>query len=110
MFEKVKGFVQKHKTKAAVAVGSAAASMVMLAPVAFAEDNLEAGIITSPIQTADMWTTLTSGGTTFINGFLVPVSTFCSSSPIVLLLLTATLIKLAVGVLKRAIGAFGRGR
>lgn len=109
MLEKIKGFVQKHKTKAMLAVGSAAASAAALAPVAFAE-NQEAGIITNPVGTVDMWTTITSGASTFINGILIPVASFCTSNGICLLFLTATFIKLGVGVLKRSIGAFGRGR
>lgn len=110
MLEKVKGFVQEHKTKAAVAVGSAAVSMGAMAPVAFASDNQQAGIITDPVQTADMWASITGGVGTFVNGILIPVASFCTSNGICLMFLTATFIKLGVGVLKRSISAFGRGR
>lgn len=110
MFDKVKGFIQKHKTKAAVAVGSAAAGMGMIAPVAFAEENLEAGVITNPVQTADMWSTITGGVGTFVTGVLMPVASFCTTNGICLLFLTVTLVKLGISVLRRSIGAFGRGR
>lgn len=109
MFEKFKGFVQKNKTKAAVAFGSAAASMGAMAPVAFAE-NQEAGIITNPVQTADMWATLTGGVSTFINGILLPVASFCTSNGICLAFLTVTFVGLGVRILRRSISAFGRGR
>lgn len=109
MMEKITGFVQKHKTKAAVAVGTAAAAMGSMAPVAFAEDQT-AGIVTNPVQTVDMWTSITGGVSTFVNGILMPVASFCTSNGICLMFLTATFIKLGVSVLKRSINAFGRGR
>lgn len=109
MFEKINAFVQKHKTKAAVAVGIATATMGSVAPVAFAEDQ-ELGIITDPVATVDLWSTLTGGVSTFFSGILTPVASFCTSNGICLMFLTATFIKLGVSVLKRSIGAFGRGR
>ena len=109
MLEKIKGFVQKHKTKAIVAVGSASTAMAAMAPVAFADDQ-QAGIVTNPVGTLDMWASITGGVGTFVNGILMPVASFCTSNGICLMFLTATFIKLGVGVLKRSISAFGRGR
>ena len=110
MLEKVKSVWQKHKTKAMVAVGSAAATMGSVAPVAFASDNQQAGIITNPVGTADMWATLGTGAVTFITGILLPVANFCTSNGICLAFLTVTFVGLGIRILRRAIGAFGRGR
>lgn len=109
MFEKFKGFVQKHRTKAMVAVGSASAAMGAVAPVAFAEDQ-QAGIIPNPTQTIDMWATLTGGVSTFISGILIPVASFCTSNGICLAFLTVTFVGLGVRILRRTVSAFGRGR
>lgn len=109
MFEKIKGFVQKHKTKVMVSAGSAMAVASSVAPVAFAEDQ-QAGIITNPVGTADMWATLTTGVGTFINGILLPVASFCTSNGICLAFLTVTFVGLGVRILRRSINAFGRGR
>lgn len=111
MFDKIKGFIQAHKAKAAVAASTVLAVPALTSVTAFAaDDNLEAGIITNPVQTVDLWTTLTGGVSTFFNGILVPVASFCTTNGICLMFLTVTFIKLGVGVLKKTISAFGRGR
>ncbi len=109
MFEKFKGFVRKHKAKVMVSVGSAMAAAGSVAPVAFADDQ-QAGIITNPTQTIDMWATITAGVGTFLNGILLPVASFCTSNGICLAFLTVTFVGLGVRILRRSISAFGRGR
>lgn len=109
MFEIVKGFIQAHKAKAAVAASTVLTVPVLTSVTAFADDQ-QAGIITNPVQTVDMWSTITGGVSTFFNGILVPVTSFCTTNGICLLFLTVTFIKLGVGVLKKTISAFGRGR
>lgn len=110
MFEKVKTFVQEHKTKAMLSVGTAAVSTVPMTLIASAEDTALDGVITNPAQTIDMWATISGGVTTFISGILLPVANFCTSNGICLAFLTVTFISLGVRILKKSIGAFGRGR
>ena len=110
MFEKVKTFVQKNKTKAMLSVGTAAASTVPMTLIASADDTVLDGVITNPGQTIDMWATISGGVTTFISGILLPVANFCTSNGICLAFLTVTFISLGVRILRKSISAFGRGR
>lgn len=59
---------------------------------------------------ADMWETITNGVSSFVSGVLTPVTTVCTTNPIALAFLSATFVSLGVRVLRRVIGAFGRGR
>lgn len=58
----------------------------------------------------NMWTTITSGVGSFITGVLKPVADFCTESEIALAFLAVTFAGLGVRILRRTIGAFGRGR
>ena len=58
----------------------------------------------------NMWTTITSGVGSFITGVLTPVANFCTSNEICLAFLGVTFAGLGVRILRRTIGAFGRGR
>ena len=109
MIENLKAFVQKHKTKSMLAVSVAAASTVPMTLAAAADDTNLDGVITNPGQTIDMWATITGGVTTFISGILVPVANFCTSNGICLAFLTVTFVSLGVRILRKSIGAFGRG-
>lgn len=72
------------------------------------------GDIILPEQTVEggvgMWSTITSGVGSFIEGVLTPVTTVCTTNTIALAFLSATFVGLGVRVLRRVIGAFGRGR
>lgn len=57
-----------------------------------------------------MWETITTGVGSFISGVLTPVSEFCTKSEVALAFLTVTFVGFGVRVLRRTIGAFGRGR
>lgn len=57
-----------------------------------------------------MWYTITSGVSSFISGVLVPVANFCTQSEVPLAFLSVTLLVLGIRILRRTIGAFGRGR
>lgn len=57
-----------------------------------------------------MWKTITDGVTSFTTGVLEPVTEVCTTNPIALAFLSVTFVKLGVVILKRVIGAFGRGR
>lgn len=59
---------------------------------------------------ADMWTTIGSGVTSFTTGVLTPVTNVCTTNPIALAFLSVTFVSLGVRILRRVIGAFGRGR
>lgn len=59
---------------------------------------------------ATMWETITSGVTSFTTGVLTPITTVCTSNPIALAFLSVTFVGLGVRILRRVIGAFGRGR
>lgn len=59
---------------------------------------------------ATMWTTIGEGASSFITNVLTPVGTFCTSNEICLAFLSVTFVGLGVRLLRRAIGAFGRGR
>ncbi len=59
---------------------------------------------------ANMWTTITTGVGQFITGVLTPVATFCTQSEVPLAFLSVTFLGLGVRMLRRTIGAFGRGR
>lgn len=110
MIEKAKNFIREHKTKAMLFVVTAAASTAPMTLAASAEDTNLDGIITNPGQTIDMWATITGGVTTFISGILIPVANFCTSNGICLAFLTVTFVSLGVRILRKSIGAFGRGR
>lgn len=57
-----------------------------------------------------MWTTITSGVGSFISGVLTPVANFCTQSEVPLAFLSVTFLALGVRMLRKTIGAFGRGR
>lgn len=57
-----------------------------------------------------MWETITSGVGSFTTGVLQPVLSMCSTNPICLAFLSVTFVGLGVRVVRRIIGAFGRGR
>lgn len=102
MVEKVKAFASRVKSKAKVAVSAvAAAGVVALTPLttSFAD---EAG-------TVDVWGTVSSGATSFL-GVVSSVFNTCASNSICLAFLTVTFVGLGVRMVKRLIGAFGRGR
>lgn len=61
-------------------------------------------------ENAGMWSTLTSGAGEFITGVVKPVLDTCSESEICLAFLTVTFVGLGVRMVRRVIGAFGRGR
>lgn len=72
------------------------------------------GDITQPALPTEgggtMWDTITSGVGSFVSGVLTPVANFCTQSEVPLAFLSVTFVCLGVRVLRRTIGAFGRGR
>lgn len=61
-------------------------------------------------DTSSMWSTITTGAGEFITGIVSPVLNVCASNAIVLLFLSVTFISRGVSVIRKMIGAFGRGR
>ncbi len=61
-------------------------------------------------DTSSMWSTITTGASSFITGIITPVMNLCASNPIILLFLSASFVTLGVKSVRRMIGAFGRGR
>lgn len=59
---------------------------------------------------SSMWETITNGVSSFTTGVLAPVTDVCTSNPIALAFLSVTFAGLGVRILRRVIGAFGRGR
>ena len=57
-----------------------------------------------------MWKTITDGVSSFTTGVLSPVMETVTSNPIPLAFLSVTFVGLGVRILRRVIGAFGRGR
>ena len=57
-----------------------------------------------------MWETISKGVSSFVSGVLIPVADFCANSEIALAFLAVTFAGLGVRILRRSIGAFGRGR
>lgn len=57
-----------------------------------------------------MWETITSGVGSFITGVVKPVADFCTQSEVPLAFLAVTFAALGVRMLRKTIGAFGRGR
>lgn len=72
------------------------------------------GDITQPALPTEgggsMWETITTGVGSFISGVLTPVAQFCTQSEVPLAFLSVTFAALGVRMLRRTIGAFGRGR
>ncbi len=68
------------------------------------------GILELPEGGSNMWKTITDGVTSFVSGVLTPVTEVCTSNPIALAFLSVTFVGLGVRILRRVIGAFGRGR
>lgn len=62
------------------------------------------------VTNAQMWDTITNGVSSFISGVLTPVATFCTQSEVPLAFLSVTFLALGVRMLRKTIGAFGRGR
>lgn len=117
MINKFKGFLARAGTKGKIAVSSAAAlgAAALPAVTAFADDLPGlGGDITQPALPGEggvsMWTTIGEGAGSFIEKVLTPVGTFCTSNEICLAFLSVTFVGLSVRLLRRAIGAFGRGR
>lgn len=63
----------------------------------------------STTQTTTMWETLTSGGESFISGFLSPTLELASSNAICLAFLTVTFVKLGVKMVKSFSRSLGKG-
>lgn len=121
---KFKGFLARAGTKGKIAVSSAVALGVFAFPAvtAFADivpglDDVLPGLggdITQPELPVEggvsMWKTIGDGASSFIENVLTPVGTFCTSNEICLLFLSVTFVGLGVRMIRRVIGAFGRGR
>lgn len=111
---KFKGFLARSGTKGKIAVSSAVALGTAALPVvtAFAEDTIPGGgmLVVPEGGGSSMWETIGNGAGSFITNVLTPVGTFCTSNEICLAFLSVTFVKLGVMMIRRAIGAFGRGR
>lgn len=71
----------------------------------------EAGdqITLDTLNNALMWDTITNGVKSFVSGVLTPVATFCTQTEVPLAFLAVTFVGLGVRMLRKTIGAFGRG-
>lgn len=79
-------------------------------PLLFAAE-IGGGILVVPEEGGvNMWKTITDGVGSFTEGVLAPVTEVCTSNPIALAFLSVTFVNLGVRILRRVIGAFGRGR
>lgn len=114
---KIKGFLARAGTKGKIAVSSCVALATVALPsvTAFAEGAAgTGGDIHQPALPGggggSMWETIGNGANSFITNVLTPVGTFCTSNEICLAFLSVTFVGLGVRMLRRAIGAFGRGR
>lgn len=114
---KIKDFLARAGTKGKIAVSSgfALAAAALPSVTAFAEAAGTGGDITPPALTggggsSTMWETIGNGASSFVTNVLTPVGTFCTSNEICLAFLSVTFVGLGVRMLRRAIGAFGRGR
>lgn len=119
MINKFKGFLARAGTKGKIAVFSAAAfgAAALPAVTAFADGVAgTGGDVTQPTLPlpgeggVSMWKTIGEGAGSFIENVLTPVGTFCTSNEICLAFLSVTFVGLGVRLLRRALGAFGRGR
>lgn len=117
MINKFKGFLARAGTKGKIAVSSSAAlgAAALPAVTAFADDLPGlGGDITQPALPGgggvSMWETIGDGASSFITKVLTPVGTFCTSNEICLAFLSVTFIGLGIRLIRRAVGAFGRGR
>lgn len=113
---KIKDFLARAGTKGKIAVSSGVALATATLPgvTAYASAGI-GGDITPPALTegggsSDMWETIGNGASSFVTNVLTPVGTFCTSNEICLAFLSVTFVGLGVRLLRRAIGAFGRGR
>lgn len=112
---KIKGFLARAGTKGKIAVSSGVALSTATLPgvTAFAAAGT-GGDIDPPALPGGgggtMWETIGSGATSFVTNVLTPVGTFCTSNEICLAFLSVTFVGLGIRMLRRAIGAFGRGR
>lgn len=62
------------------------------------------------VDSAVLWENLSKGVTSFVNGVLTPVMNVCANNEICLAFLSVTFAGLGVRILRRTVGAFGRGR
>lgn len=116
---KIKDFLARAGTKGKIAVSSGVALATASLPsvTAFAEGALPGlgGDVTQPALpggggSSTMWETIGNGASSFVTNVLTPVGTFCTSNEICLAFLSVTFVGLGIRMLRRAIGAFGRGR
>ena len=113
---KFKGFLARAGTKGKIVISSVAVLGVSALPsvTAFADTAGLGGDIAQPALPGEggggMWETIGDGAGSFIKNVLTPVGTFCTSNEICLAFLSVTFVGLGVRLLRRAIGAFGRGR
>lgn len=113
-----KGFLARAGTKGKIAVSSVVSLGTAAFPgvTAFAEGGAAGtgGDISPPALTGGgggiMWETIGDGASMFVTKVLTPVGTFCTSNEICLAFLSVTFVGLGIRMLRRAIGAFGRGR
>lgn len=113
---KIKDFLARAGTKGKIAVSSGVALVTATLPAvtAYAAAGT-GGDITPPALTggggsSTMWETIGNGASSFVTNVLTPVGTFCTSNEICLAFLSVTFVGLGVRMLRRVIGAFGRGR
>lgn len=112
---KIKGFLARAGTKGKIAVSSAFAlgAAALPAVTAFADDTIPGGgmlVVPEEGGTSSMWETIGNGVGSFVTNVLTPVGTFCASNEICLAFLSVTFVGLGVRMIRRVIGAFGRGR
>lgn len=108
---KIKGFLARAGTKGKIAISSVvvlgAASLPAVTAFADEGDQLELPVGGGE---SSMWETIGNGVGSFVTNVLTPVGTFCTSNEICLAFLSVTFVGLGVRMIRRVIGAFGRGR
>lgn len=57
-----------------------------------------------------LWSSITTGGQSFINDLVVPIMDICTSNALCLMFVSVTFVKLGVKMIRRFIGALGKGR
>lgn len=113
---KIKDFLARAGTKGKIAVSSGVALATATLPCVTAYASAgTGGDVTPPALTggggsSTMWETIGNGASSFVTNVLTPVGTFCTSNEICLAFLSVTFVGLGIRMLRRAIGAFGRGR
>lgn len=59
---------------------------------------------------SSMWSAITTGGKSFLTDLVVPIMDVCTTNALCLMFVSVTFVKLGTKMIRRIVGALGKGR